>query len=101
MDQRPENESKAGLILLSPGGPSDVLVGMEFLKTFNKVLLVHPDQRLTALVDVKDVNDFLDALKVLVEEAQKAKAPQPALPKPTEEPKPPESAATVGDSNSK
>jgi len=53
-------EQQVGIILLNLGtGPSDVLVGMEFLKIFRKTLFVH--DQVVAFLDTDVVNDWLSA----------------------------------------
>lgn len=78
-------EAQAGLILLSSGGVSDVLAGMEFIKAFGKVLLVHPTQQLTALVDETDIDEFFKAIKEVIEHVKAtAAAKATATPAPQE-----------------
>jgi predicted aspartyl protease len=63
-------EIKTGLILLE-NNPCDILIGMDFLRTFSRVLLVHPVQGLT-LVDQAFIDD-------LAEKARQAQEAQQAL----------------------
>ena len=63
-------EMKAGVILLAAGDSSETLVGMEFLKSFGKVLLVHQKKLLCSLVDEKDVDELFDLAEKTIAERQ-------------------------------
>ena len=66
-------ETQSGIILLE-NNPCDILVGMDFLRTFHRVLLVHAVHGLT-LVEEKVIEDF-------VKQAQAQQASPPAPPNP-------------------
>lgn len=57
-----ETEEEIGVIILEPSS-SDVLLGMDFLRTFNKVLMVHPHHPFVVLEDCKVVDEVLEAIK--------------------------------------
>jgi predicted aspartyl protease len=65
------DEAKVGVILLNLGaGPSDVLVGMDFLRTFKKTLFVH--NQVVTLLDTDLVNQ---AVSEAMQRAASATAP--------------------------
>jgi len=71
-------ESKTGVVILEPNS-SDILIGMDFLKTFEKVLILHPHKPFVILQDCATIDVLL------------AKTPQqPTEPQPPPE-QPPES----------
>ena len=76
-----DTESRAGIILLAPAS-NEILLGMEFLKTFGKVLLVHQNKAICALVDEKDVDQLFEAAAKAIADQEAAKS-QPAQIAPT------------------
>ncbi|MGH7771618.1 MAG: hypothetical protein ACREQA_05220 [Candidatus Binatia bacterium] len=50
-----ENESKVGVIILEPSS-NEVLIGMDFLRTFGKVLILHPHKPFVVLEDCATVD---------------------------------------------
>lgn len=73
-----EKEEQAGIILLNVGsGPSDVLVGMEFLKTFRKTLFVH--DQVVALLDTDEVNKWVSAAALEASKLLSTAIPEPGL----------------------
>lgn len=53
-----EGVIKIGVVILEPNS-SDVLIGIDFLRTFEKVLLLHIQKPLVLLVDCKVVDNIL------------------------------------------
>ncbi len=54
-------ETKIGVIILEPSS-SDILIGMDFLRRFEKVLLLHPQKPFVILEDCKVIDKaFLPA----------------------------------------
>lgn len=54
-------ERKEGVVILEPSS-NDLLVGMEFVKKFQKTLVVFEDRNLVLLIDNGDVQEFLNAV---------------------------------------
>jgi Retroviral aspartyl protease len=52
------SETQVGLIILESAS-TDILIGMDFLRKFNKTLFVHEKNDIVALIDDTDVEDFL------------------------------------------
>jgi predicted aspartyl protease len=100
-----EGEKKAGVILLAAGS-SEILVGMEFLKTFGKVLLIHQGKQIAALADEKDVDVLFAAAAAALEQQkqelekqlQQETVAQPAV-KPTQAPPQPPNTPDPNDPN--
>lgn len=63
-------ETKIGIVILEPNS-SDILVGMEFLRSFEKVLLLHPQKPFVILEDCK----IIDAALLPAKEKDDAPAP--------------------------
>ncbi len=76
-----DTESKAGIILLAPAS-NEILLGMEFLKTFGKVLLVHQNKAICALADEKDVDEIFASAAKAIGDRDVAAAAEPAKPPP-------------------
>lgn len=47
-----------GIAILEPSS-SEVLIGMEFLKTFNRVLFLHPEKSIVTLAEQSVINEIL------------------------------------------
>lgn len=68
------DQSEIGVVILQ-GGASDILLGMDFLAKFGRVLFIHPNKGLASLMDQKEVDPLIDlALKTAQEAEAKAKA---------------------------
>ena len=68
------DQSEIGVVILQ-GGASDILLGMDFLAKFGRVLFIHPNKGLASLMDQKEVDPLIDlALKTAKEAEAKAKA---------------------------
>jgi predicted aspartyl protease len=73
-------ESQRGVVLLD-SGPSDVLVGMEFLKVFKKSLFVH--EQIVSLIDTEQIKQgAAKAEKPTDDQAPPEAAPAPSEPPP-------------------
>jgi predicted aspartyl protease len=77
-----EGQDQAGVIILDESS-NDILIGMDFLRKFQKVLMLHPHAPFVLLEDCATVDDFLRhmaeaAAKRAAEEA--VAAAQPNLP---------------------
>jgi hypothetical protein len=73
----PGASKQFGSILLNMGsGPSDVLIGMEFLRTFQKTLIVFGGQHV-ALIDNADI---ATAIQDASQQQTSAQLPQPPIP---------------------
>lgn len=68
-------EQQSGIILLE-NNPCDILVGMDFLRAFHRVLLVHAVHGMV-LVEEKIIEDFVNKAQ-----AQQTSPPSPANPTP-------------------
>ena len=56
-----EKESNVGVIILEPNS-NDILIGMDFLKTFKKVLMIHPHKPFVYLYDSAVVDKAMATL---------------------------------------
>lgn len=52
-----DHDGQSGIVILEPNS-TEILIGMDFLRTFKKVLLVHPNRAIVSLVD----EAFIDEL---------------------------------------
>lgn len=75
--------SEIGVIILQ-GSSADILLGMDFLTKFGRVLFIHPNKGVASLMDEKDVDTFFDQLDKL---EQAAKAAAAAAPPPAPDPR--------------
>lgn len=70
-------EQRAGIVILEPSS-QDLLVGMEFVKNFQKTLVVCEDRKIVVLIDNRDMEEFLDrAVAAAQEMRSQAAAPPP------------------------
>lgn len=67
------NQSQIGIVILQ-GSSADILLGMDFLTKFGRVLFIHPNKGLASLMDQKEVDPLIDAqLKAQADAEAKAK----------------------------
>ena len=79
-------QSEVGVVILH-GSAADILLGMDFLAKFGRVLFIHPNKGLASLMDQKEVDPIIDAaLKAQAEAEQKARADAAPKQGPTEAP---------------
>ena len=90
-----EGKSQAGIIILDQNS-NDVLIGMDFLRKFEKVLTLHPRKPFVVLEDRATVDKILEAW---AEAAEKKAAEESALTEPAEQ-QSPESKSGVGEASS-
>jgi predicted aspartyl protease len=72
------SEARTGVIILEPSG-RDILIGMDFLKKFGRVVIVHPNMPGIALVDEKLIDQFIAQAQAAKDAADKqiAASPEP------------------------
>ncbi|MDX6444569.1 MAG: gag-polyprotein putative aspartyl protease [Blastocatellia bacterium] len=68
------NSSEVGVIILQ-GSSADMLLGMDFLSKFGRVLFIHPNKGVASLIDEKDVDKFFEELEKLEAAANAAADP--------------------------
>ena len=82
------DQERIGLVLLQ-GSSADILLGMDFLTKFGRVLFIHPSKKVATLMDQKDVDPIIEEQEKLQAEMDaKAKSAAEAAPEAPAEPKP-------------
>jgi hypothetical protein len=72
---------KPGVVILEPSS-TDILVGMEFIRTFKKTLFVYANKQIATLIDDTDVDAFLEAALKAARDKESSKAGDDATPGP-------------------
>lgn len=73
------DQSSIGVVILQ-GSSADILLGMDFLAKFGRVLFIHPNKGLASLMDQEEIDPLIDAVLKTAEEADE-KARDDAAPK--------------------
>lgn len=92
------DQSEVGVVLLQ-GGAADILLGMDFLGKFGRILFIHPNKGLASLMDQKEVDPLIDAALKAAEEAETQAKAQTAGAAPEAAPKPPQAHAAEPDNS--
>jgi len=89
-------QSEIGVVILQ-GASADILLGMDFLAKFGRVLFIHPNKGLASLMDQAEVDPLIDELLKTQAEVER-QAREAAAPKqgPPETPATPPTPKTEG-----
>lgn len=66
-----EGMSEIGVVILQ-GSTADILLGMDFLGKFGRVLFIHPNKGIAALADQKDVDELFELYNQMKQASKKA-----------------------------
>lgn len=81
-------QGEIGVVILQ-GSSADILLGMDFLAKFGRVLFIHPNKGLASLMDQKEIDPIIDAALKEQEQGETKATAAPAEPPSAPTPEPP------------